>query len=969
MNQLYLKRIALKEFRSFASLDIELPAEPSVLIVHGSNGLGKSSLFDSLEWTLSDSIDHFKDVNGVKKTGAYLCRWRDGGSGATSAALQFSDGSIIERSLASPKAVSSQLSGNVPDIIQFLRSPNWKQPISELQRYLLLTHFLGQSTFSRLTYRDSSERFDILKEAARSTDIDTISNALHGQGNTTVARAYSKKIEELEREVQGLSELLEQEATLFAEARISGAVDDRSAAVDANRIIEQLSAAYLSQPPVLSNSITDVELLIEEVIKSLDNIEQQCLSAEKLIGEARQLSDDFAKTRIDIADIVASDRMYREHAEDIRRTQENAKLLNEQHAAEVLKYQRSVAEKTSFVSSLRALSDIRSLAIKLEAELREKTTSLESISKLKSQNEREVTLAERRQQIRSRITTEISNYEKEIVRLGDKKISINKILRVQAEIAQQSANLSELQSKFPDLAISLKQSEQDAATAEKDVESQQLLVNELRVTVDEMSSAISKLATSLPKGTCECPLCDSHFDNSTILNERVSTAAQRLAPTLTTQENLLRDKLAIRERRLADFKKIQDAASTLKNASSQLELQREFLTTLVDKLEEPSVENSSLMQRVIRIDDEVKRLGAKTRRKLRWISHSMLDPHVWASEHSRALRARDAAQRSYDEALRACEDINNALKRAHLDEDRTLTLLGPDHLAFTQNLAPKLQEEESILRALTEEISRFTRMENDSASSIAVLNAETKGIQARLAEMAERKDTLEEKLRNILANWRALQQFGTSPQTAPVDEFALRVFASRHILQEARPQFARLREGRFAWARQRSHATVLDQIRGNVKATSSDDRDELIRLSKSKLSQKQEELAEVTQVKAIARDVSASINTELAEFNSEYIKPLGNLMSQLNQAILCDPRVGIDLHVKHKKIEQIAVKGNEVPKSGKIDPLLVHSEGQMAALAVSMLCAASLTFPWSRWKALILDDPLQHNDSIHVAAL
>ena len=43
-------------------------------------------------------------------------------------------------------------------------------------------------------------------------------------------------------------------------------------------------------------------------------------------------------------------------------------------------------------------------------------------------------------------------------------------------------------------------------------------------------------------------------------------------------------------------------------------------------------------------------------------------------------------------------------------------------------------------------------------------------------------------------------------------------------------------------------------------------------------------------------------------------------------------------------------------------------EGQMAALAVSMLCAASLTYPWSRWRALVLDDPLQHNDAIHAAA-
>lgn len=56
------------------------------------------------------------------------------------------------------------------------------------------------------------------------------------------------------------------------------------------------------------------------------------------------------------------------------------------------------------------------------------------------------------------------------------------------------------------------------------------------------------------------------------------------------------------------------------------------------------------------------------------------------------------------------------------------------------------------------------------------------------------------------------------------------------------------------------------------------------------------------------------------------------------------------------------------PEVASIDPRLVHSEGQMAALSVSMLCAASLTYPWSRWRGLVLDDPLQHNDTIHAAA-
>jgi exonuclease SbcC len=82
-DSLYLTNIRLTQFRSFAELDVDLPAEPSVLIVHGSNGLGKSSLFDAVEWTLTDKIDHFRDVNGVKMVGKYLCRWRDGDEGPT----------------------------------------------------------------------------------------------------------------------------------------------------------------------------------------------------------------------------------------------------------------------------------------------------------------------------------------------------------------------------------------------------------------------------------------------------------------------------------------------------------------------------------------------------------------------------------------------------------------------------------------------------------------------------------------------------------------------------------------------------------------------------------------------------------------------------------------------------------------------------------------------------------------------
>ena len=44
------------------------------------------------------------------------------------------------------------------------------------------------------------------------------------------------------------------------------------------------------------------------------------------------------------------------------------------------------------------------------------------------------------------------------------------------------------------------------------------------------------------------------------------------------------------------------------------------------------------------------------------------------------------------------------------------------------------------------------------------------------------------------------------------------------------------------------------------------------------------------------------------------------------------------------------------------------SEGQLAALQISSMITASILLPWSRWRALLLDDPLQHADVIKVGA-
>ncbi len=120
--------------------------------------------------------------------------------------------------------------------------------------------------------------------------------------------------------------------------------------------------------------------------------------------------------------------------------------------------------------------------------------------------------------------------------------------------------------------------------------------------------------------------------------------------------------------------------------------------------------------------------------------------------------------------------------------------------------------------------------------------------------------------------------------------------------------------------------------------------------------------------KEIARQAKAEVEKQVEAFNKQFLAPLEALMSRINHTILSEPEAALGFEIGSRRIEQRAITGQNVPEFvRRLAPQLVHSEGQMAALAVSMLTAASLTFNWSRWPALIMDDPLQNSDVVHAA--
>lgn len=963
---IYLTRIKLAQFRSFASLDLELPPEPGVLVVHGSNGLGKSSLFDSLEWGLSDQIDHFRKARGVKKVGHYLVRWRENPTDPTSVAMSFSDGKTIERSLASPESVSSTLGGSVDDITSYLRAASWQQSISALPNYLLLTHILGQSTLSRLTHRDAAERFDILKEAAQSRDVEAIATAIHGRGNTVTVRAFARRIEALEKEAARFGELLDQEERLWLAMQGSGAIDDARSLtmiVELRSLIGEATAGSRSTASSIADDLDGLEAALDRARVSLRDEQarlreaNQCVEAWAQHNLTRAVAQSALAETVEQLTTIAADRI-NVSGEKAEAERAHASALAAQEVARV------------HLDHLVALHDVRRAAslstfrlINAGQPLREAESRLADAT---VQLER----AQRRSRIALRLDGEVMRIDEETDRLQDVVDSISAWKTTEESIQTLSAALANLEGQHPGLIDRLRDAEAAMAAAATDVEAQSRTLLLLRETATSLAGAVATIAATLPEDACDCPVCATHFDEASELHARVAGAAERLNPALLSQE----EGLAASRRRLHDLEsRVEELRSILRQIQvrrTELAAARDQASKLFDRtadLKDLATDFDAFMRRLM---TEQEQLKSRRARKMAWIK--LLRGASGAdleTEIQRLARLQDKEQATRDSCARTFEDVQSTLnsQQARIrDMDRQLELLAPlsglplDSAIDTarnrhQQTLEDVAEARSAADSATEQLRRIDASE-------AATSARRLGLERQLAEV-------DAQLQLVVEKWAKLGFSSAPPTDDDVSDRSAKTAHHARDLATAGDGLERLRVGRRVWASQVSHRAVLDDLRDVIDAAPNSGRDE-IRLAVQQLrNAKTMAAAETREVKGIAQSASQDLLSELDDFNAEYIQPLDALMKRLNQAILTDPRVGIDLQVRKKKIEQNAVKSGDLPADlYDIDPVLIHSEGQMSALAVSLLCAASLTFPWSRWPALILDDPMQHNDAIHTAA-
>jgi hypothetical protein len=136
----------------------------------------------------------------------------------------------------------------------------------------------------------------------------------------------------------------------------------------------------------------------------------------------------------------------------------------------------------------------------------------------------------------------------------------------------------------------------------------------------------------------------------------------------------------------------------------------------------------------------------------------------------------------------------------------------------------------------------------------------------------------------------------------------------------------------------------------------------------------QEGLRRAQEARSRMDAVVSEIQVQADAYAEPVLQPLNKTIQRFGRALLTWSDATIIYRAEHyatrSELRPSAVRTDAEGRTSplEINPNLFFSERQLSALSVSALFAASTTFQWSRWRCLLMDDPLQHNDVIHASA-
>ena len=964
MSDIFLSRIAIHDFRTFGEFEIDIPAAPGLVLLTGTNGLGKSSFFDALEWGLTSKIRRFEPYlkSGKKKLVEkdYLTR-RGAEPGAHRVSLTFSGNPPIERGAgkATPMA----------DIIAQLARPD-RRTINDLGTYLALTHFLGQAAQQRFTSRDPHDQWQALKGPSGIDRLERIRSGLRGR---PTVMAFNRRIEKeqatvtaIDRQIADWQGWMARLDRLRAAARATGVLT----AAEVSERIAELEADLLQLTSGQPLTITG------------QSVAQRLAAMGDRIGEALRATGERKAALETLAPLPAQFAIRQADSKPDTPTLLRLRSAVSGAQAEVDRVSPLVPPANDAVAAQQAaIATIDQNIALLEAGRADLARRAQLVELIAADQEDRAQLVDA---ITAHRAT-IADADRAIEAHAD---AVAETARLRS-IAASAKALDESMRDYLDLvsnagltAAVLAQGREAAERAVAEVAPIERQLNDLDGRISEaeharaeadrhataISVALSHLASHLDEDDTDCPVCQTSFKPG-VLKALADAAAAGSDGRLAQADDVLESLRAERADLAARIAGLRAPITALEN------LEREAAAAERAVLDAAAAIALSLS---VPEGSDYVAIAATRRRDAETaaaIAETALE--ALAARAAAATELRAAAISDLDEMISRESELGTRLSQFQAEDGACADRIAARNLsnATISDIETRLTAERGQSEAAR---ARLAELTNVAAAAVVAMQREHAALdtaQRDLAAAELARANAEQSARQLQRRWNDAgladtpSQDGYERGLALVDAMlvGLRSLAERQLVL-ARDNEDALLQGE------------IDEIMSSMRAAAGDDAASeptaYLATLEASLAAARATVRLTTAARNAVKRYSEDLQAKADDFSNRVLDPLNKVIDDFNEAMLSTPGESIQFKADTRvdatsfgmALRYRERVENAIETQKDLPPQVVLSEGQLAANGFSILCAASTAYPWSRWRALLLDDPLQHNDIIHTAA-
>ncbi|TZG32410.1 AAA family ATPase [Agrobacterium sp. B1(2019)] len=960
MSEIFLRSVELSNFRVYGeSYAFEFPEGPGVTLISGANGLGKTSFFDAVEWALTSQVGRFSDIpSDARRKGRDPLTRIGAPENSHRVSLAFSEGTPIDRGAGFLPSEGS--------IEMLLKRPNWPE-IGNLHGYLSITHFLGQASTRRFSLRDPKSQWEALKGPAGVDRINILRERVSGHG---ARQAFTRAIRERAQSLESASALLDLWRTLLDErdrlARLSSS--ERSfTPKQVLETVERLAQQFLplvssarwrpvnvgDEPESALNQLAalfeDGRLANEAARSRAAELERLCadyLGAGEQTTQKSRLAQEITDRRIilveqhtgsELALAAAASAVVRSEQRAAQIQARAATLARVSHAMDQLN--RSVAD---FAEAVRQRDASKIETEQAEARLATCQTQIDAASALRGERNR-ISGQLESARVRALLSATLRTVRTEIQRLVTMADTLDEPALRDRRMKLSAERIS-ISDEIARLVVELENHDARAQT---------------------LAEAVARIAHQLSHDDISCPVCATPFEVGQLKALAVANAAKDTAPAAELgnalaagkvhQEELNRQLAAV-DRGLAEHAQIVTALAAERSREAGLVQQLVEAGGAADTHYDDSAV-TALRASLDAVDQQISERP----------SQETLDAAL--AEAQAAIDAERVKRVSLERML--------ANASSELEAARSLLTQHPELWSTTGGLLVSLAQEEASAQsealAIGEQLQSDKKLLDEARVTRDTVAAAISREDATLATINAELDKLAEARRELVRRWTQLGQTG-DPDRARVAQLRSQITERQSRAETIASAHADLINGLRTWQNdqrlQDRERAIIATINEKQVATEAEATERL----QADVSQAQVQLDLAQRARDRMEDVGAKMQSRAEEFADDVLKPLNDTIQRFSRTLMTWSDSSIIYRAEHHATRSelrpaiIHTDTDGTTSQLEINPNYFFSEGQLSALSVSALLAASTTFSWSRWRGLLLDDPLQHNDIIHASA-